>query len=340
MKRNIVLIISAAVLLTSWSLFRAFGYYEWASAYKGLLRILLFIFAGVFSGNILEYTGIIVRLSFLGKFLIRLSGLPADCLQPVLLSFVSVAAANGALKNLIDRKKITEIQLIFTTIINNFVRTTIQLNRVIIGIIALLGWIGAAFIAIRFFVSFIYVIFASLLSKRYASTRVAGKLSQEKPTHPLVQRDSIPSVIWKSLLKTRNVLSGIVIFLIPIYWGVYYLNVSGIFERLNRSLPESLGAVFPSDSLPIIAAQFNHVLSASSIAATMVGAGEISGIMALVSLLIGSILVAPVRILKHSLPGYLGVYSPLLGTKILLLNTTAKALITLIIIVIIYLLFL
>ncbi len=340
MKRNIVLIISTAVLLISWFLFRIFGNYEWARAYKGLLRILIFIFAGVFSGNLLEYTGVIGRLTFLGKFLIRLSGLPADCLQPVLLSFVSVAAANGALKNLMDRKKITKIQLIFTTIINNFVRTTIQLNRVAIGIIALLGWVGAAFILIRFFVAFIYVFFASLFSKRYALKSVKDWQWSEKSTHPSFQREAIPSIIGKSLLKTRNVMSGIVIFLIPIYWGVYYLNVSGIFERMNRSLPASLGALFPSDSLPIIAAQFNHVLSASSIAATMVGAGEISGIMALVSLLIGSILVAPVRILKHSLPGYLGVYSPLLGTKILLLNTTVKALITLIIIVIIYLLLL
>jgi hypothetical protein len=340
MKRNIVLIISAAVLFISWSLFKFFGNYEWARAYKGLLRILLFIFAGVFSGNLLEYTGVIGRLSFLGKFLIRLSGLPADCLQPVLLSFVSVAGANAALKNLMDRKKITEIQLIFTTIINNFVRTTIQLNRVAIGIIALLGWVGVAFIAIRFFVSFIYVFFASLLSKRYSSKSVKVRQFEEETAYPLVQREGIPSAILNSLLKTRNVLSGIVIFLIPIYWGVYYLNVSGIFKRLNQSLPESLGALFPSDSLPIIASQFNHVLSASSIAATMVGAGEISGIMALVSLLIGSILVAPVRILKHSLPGYLGIYSPLLGTKILLLNTTVKALITLIIIVVIYLLFL
>jgi hypothetical protein len=340
MKRNVVLVISAAVLLFSWALFRAYGNYELAGAYRGLLRILLFIFAGVFSGNLLDYTGVIGRLAFLGKFLIRLSGLPAECLQPVLLSFVSVAGANGALKNLMDRKKITEIQLLYTTIINNFVRTTIQLNRVAIGIIALLGWVGAAFIAIRFFVSFIYVFFASLLSKRYASKVTQGGLSAEKSTHPPAGRESILNIIGKSLLKTRNVMAGIVVFLIPIYWGVYYLNASGIFERLNSSLPGSLGALFPSDSLPIIAAQFNHVLSASSIAATMVSAGEISGIMALVSLLIGSILVAPVRILKHSLPGYLGVYSPLLGTKILLLNTTAKAFITLIIIVIIYLLFL
>ena len=61
-----------------------------------------------------------------------------------------------------------------------------------------------------------------------------------------------------------------------------------------------------------------------------------SGKMVLIILLIGSVLSMPIRTIRHSLPGYIGVLSVKKGTMLLLINQLSRTILTLIAIIFIF----
>ena len=88
----------------------------------------------------------------------------------------------------------------------------------------------------------------------------------------------------------------------------------GFLCRINTSF-------MPMESLSVIILSFAaEFTSGFAAAGALLEAGVLTIKQTVVALLIGNILAFPVRALRHQLPRYIGIFSPKMGTQILLMG--------------------
>ena len=129
--------------------------------------------------------------------------------------------------------------------------------------------------------------------------------------------------IWqriKSRLPRR--IAGIAVYVVPIYILVYILNVMGMFQLLRETLSDFVVTTFmPMESLSVIILSFAaEFTSGFAAAGALLEAGVLTIKQTVLALLIGNILAFPVRAIRHQLPRYIGIFSPKMGTQLLLLG--------------------
>ena len=77
----------------------------------------------------------------------------------------------------------------------------------------------------------------------------------------------------------------------------------------------------PMESLSVIILSFAaEFTSGFAAAGALLEAGVLTIKQTVIALLIGNILAFPMRTLRHQLPRYIGIYSPKMGSQILLLG--------------------
>jgi hypothetical protein len=103
---------------------------------------------------------------------------------------------------------------------------------------------------------------------------------------------------------------------------VYILNIMGMFQLLRESLSGFVVTTFmPMESLSVIILSFAaEFTSGFAAAGALLEAGVLTIKQTVLALLIGNILAFPVRAIRHQLPRYIGIFSPKMGTQLLLLG--------------------
>ena len=270
---------------------------------------------------------------FPGKILVNYAHLPQQCITGILLSLVSSNSSNAAIRELYENKQINNKELYFSVIISSFFSSISHFPTIFIPLISILGWPGALFISIRILVSFLYMLTAILISRK-----VNPKIDISTPNEMKQFKINLDlkKIFEVSLTRSKKLLKKITLIVMPMYILIAIHNYYKIFNQINFLLPAAIKNILPSSSYLIIAAQFNHLLSGASIAAVMMQNQELSGKMVLITLLIGSVLSTPIRTIRHSLPGYIGILSPKKGIKLLLINQLSRTILTVIIIVFIF----
>ncbi|MFO8085778.1 MAG: nucleoside recognition protein, partial [Desulfobacterales bacterium] len=77
----------------------------------------------------------------------------------------------------------------------------------------------------------------------------------------------------------------------------------------------------PVEALSVVILSFVAEFSSGFAAAgALLDAGVISTKETVLALLLGNVIAFPVRALRHQLPRYMGIFSPVMGAKILLLG--------------------
>jgi len=104
------------------------------------------------------------------------------------------------------------------------------------------------------------------------------------------------------------------IYLIPTYVLMAVLEYSGAFKALAAAVPGLCSFSFlPVESAVIIPAQAMSLYNGAIAAANYVDTGVISSKQAVLVILIGSLVTAPIRTLKHAMPTYIAVLGPKAG---------------------------
>jgi hypothetical protein len=113
---------------------------------------------------------------------------------------------------------------------------------------------------------------------------------------------------------------GIAIYVLPIYIAVFLVNFAGGFDFINKVLTTYFVTTFiPVDSLSVVILGFTaEFTSGFAAAGALMNEGVISVPQTALALLAGNIVAFPIRALRHQLPRYAGIFSPVLGLKILL----------------------
>ena len=286
-----------------------------------LARLMLFITLGLFIGQIIEASGWIRAMAVLARPLFRFGRLGDHCSAAFTAAFFSGVTANAMLLDFFKEGHITRRQLFLSNFINQLPAFFLHLPTTFFIVIPLTGRAGALY----FLITFLAVILRTILFL------VCGRLvlpPWEKDAE--VARDRAPAGkksvmtnIWQRI-KTRlpRRIARITVYVVPIYALVFVLNAMGLFKLLREALAGYVVTSFmPMESLSVIILSFAaEFTSGFAAAGALLEAGVLTVKQTVLALLIGNILAFPVRALRHQLPRYIGIFSPKMGTQLLLLG--------------------
>ena len=286
-----------------------------------LTRLMLFITIGLLIGQIIEASGWTKTLAAVARPLFRFGRLGDHCGDAFTAAFFSGVTANAMLLSFFKDGKITRKQLFLSNFINQLPAFFLHLPTTFFIVIPLTGRAGG----IYFLITFSSVILRTVLFLVYGHFGLSpaaheGELAK---TGELSSKAKKFKDVWqriKSRLPRR--LAGIAVYVVPIYILVYTLNVMGMFQLLRESLSGFVVTAFmPMESLSVIILSFAaEFTSGFAAAGALLEAGVLSIKQTVIALLIGNILAFPVRALRHQLPRYIGIFSPKMGSQILLLG--------------------
>ncbi len=286
-----------------------------------LTRLMLVITIGLIIGQIIEATGWTKTLAALARPLFRFGRLGDHCGAAFTAAFFSGVAANAMLLNSYQDGKITRKQLFLSNFVNQLPAFFLHLPTTFFIVIPLTGWAGG----IYFLITFAAVILRTVLFLVYGHFELSPAViedgqaeSGESSRKAKTFKDAWQRI--KSLLPRR--IAGIAVYVIPIYILVYILNAMGTFQLLRETLSGFVVTAFmPMESLSVIILSFAaEFTSGFAAAGALLEAGVLTIKQTVIALLIGNILAFPVRALRHQLPRYIGIFSPKMGSQILLLG--------------------
>ena len=117
--------------------------------------------------------------------------------------------------------------------------------------------------------------------------------------------------------------------MIPVYVLFFLFNRYGLFTQLEELIatkawflnwlnPQSFGIVILH-----VTTEFSAGLAAASV---LLAENSLSAREVVLALLVGNILAAPIRAIRHQLPYYTGIYSPALALQLVAISQFARGL--------------
>ena len=287
-----------------------------------LTRLMLFITIGLLVGQIIEVSGWIKPMAVLARPLFRFGHLGDHCSAAFTTAFFSGVSANAMLLDFFTEGYITRRQLFLSNFINQLPAFFLHLPTTFFIVIPLTGWAGALYFLITFMAVLLRTVLFLVCGRLMLPSPAKNKGGAAAQTTPASKKKAW-SDIWnriKSRLPRR--FARITVYVIPIYTLVYVLNAMGIFKVLREALAGYVvTSVMPMESLSVIILSFAaEFTSGFAAAGALLEAGVLTVKQTVLALLIGNILAFPVRALRHQLPRYIGIFSPRMGTQILLMG--------------------
>ncbi len=286
-----------------------------------LVRLMAFITLGLLIGQIIEAAGWIKTMAVTARPLFRFGRLGNHCSAAFTAAFFSGVTANAMLLDFLKEGHITRSQLFLSNFINQLPAFFLHLPTTFFIVVPLTGWAGVLYFLITFLAVFLrtilFLVYGRLMLtplENKAESLDAGTIKAQKPAY---------GEIWKRL-RTRlpRRIARITVYVVPIYTLVFILNAMGLFKLLREAMAGYVvTTIMPMESLSVIILSFAaEFTSGFAAAGALLEAGVLTIKQTVLALLIGNILAFPVRALRHQLPRYMGIFSPRMGTQILLMG--------------------
>jgi hypothetical protein len=286
-----------------------------------LTRLMLFVVLGLIIGQVIEASGWIRPMAVLARPLFRFGRLGDHCSAAFTAAFFSGVTANAMLLDFFKDGHITRRQLFLSNFINQLPAFFLHLPTTFFIVIPLTGWAGVLY----FLITFLAVVLRTILLLvfgRLALPPVEAPAGISHTAAPQGKKD-----LWSAIgqrLKSRlpRRVARIAVYVVPIYSLVFILNAMGLFQQLREALAGYVVTSFmPMESLSVIILSFAaEFTSGFAAAGALLEAGVLTVKQTVLALLIGNILAFPIRALRHQLPRYIGIFSPKMGTQLLLLG--------------------
>ena len=146
--------------------------------------------------------------------------------------------------------------------------------------------------------------------------------------------------VWQATReKFFTRLYGILVITIPVFVAVFLAQEGGLFTWLKNHLTLLLqGSQIPVEAVSILI--FSLAAEAAggfAAAGALLASQALSPAAVLFTLILGTIISSPMRAVRHQMPFYLGVYTPKLGLRLMILSQLFRTLSLLPFILLIYL---
>ena len=283
-----------------------------------LTRLVFFIGAGLALGQVIEASGWTRYLAFVAGPLFRFGHLGSRCSAAFTTAFFSGAAANAMLLEFYQEGRISRRELFLTNLVNQLPAFFLHLPTTFFIVIPLTGWAGGLYFMLTFLAALLrtaaFLVYGHLrLPARGAPARAAAVREPRRPPEPVLQA-------LRRKLPVR--LTGVLVFVVPIYVAVFMVNAAGLFTLLQHRLADFVATRFiPMEALSLVVLSFAaEFTSGFAAAGALLESGVLTIKQTVMALLIGNIVAFPIRALRHQLPRYVGIFAPKMGTQLLLLG--------------------
>ncbi|HOS67322.1 MAG TPA: nucleoside recognition domain-containing protein, partial [Methanoculleus sp.] len=273
-----------------------------------MVNAVLLVIAGVILANILAETGIFSRLSSFTGPLCRFSGLSDACVLSIVAMGVNATAGKSMLAEYYRDGKVTEREVIPVLIMGAFpvvlgeslFRVQLPTALVLLGPV-----VGGVYTGLNLFSSGIQALFALLYSRRFLAG--SGRAPPPVPSAAalMLNREVVISGCRKAVPTLRRVvpvtLAALVVFSL--------LSATGVMDGIAAAFDPLLRAFgLPGESAAALVAQFLHFSAGYAIVASLLDGGVLTFETALVTLVIGSMVVITMIYVKYSVPLYLSLF--------------------------------
>ena len=283
-------------------------------------RLLILILLGLVIGQIIESTGWTNKLAVLARPMFRFGNLGSHCSAAFTTAFISGVASNAMLFGYYKDGYISRTQLYLANFINHLPAYFLHLPTTFFIVFPLTGRAGLIYFGITLTATLLrttfFVIYGHFLvapvQEGVSEDSGAGETQKRK-------KQSIQEAL-RSKIPAR--ITTIVIWVLPIYTAVFLLNQLGLFARANQLLSSYFVTGFiPIEALSVVILSFAaEFTSGFAAAGALLDSGVITVKQTVAALIIGNVLAFPLRALRHQLPRYIGIFSPKMGTQILLMG--------------------
>ncbi len=322
-KQTISFFITAFVIFLSSFYIEAFSFYYLAEKLLyPLFRLIAFISIGLFIGQTIEAAGWTHYIAFIAKPLFRFGKLGKLESAAFSVAFFSGTVANAILFDGYKEGKISKRSLFITNIVNHLPAYFLHLPSTVFIVLPLTGLAGVYYFLITF-VATIFRVITTLLFNRlfFKNTNLVldSQNIEQKKQYKRVE-NILTQSFWKKILeKLIYRLNSILVFVIPIYTLVFVLNAIGAFAWTKNALSLFMMSKFvPIESLSIVIVSFiAEFTSGFATAGALMTTGVLTLKQTTIALLMGNIVAFPIRALRHQLPRYMGIFSPIMGLQLL-----------------------
>ncbi len=286
-----------------------------------LARLMGFIMVGLFVGQLLEASGWTGMLAWAARPFFRFGRLGDRCAAAFMAAFVSGVTANAMLLDYYQEGNISRKQLFLSNFINQFPAFFLHLPTTFFIVIPLTGWAGGLY----FLITFVAVVLRTFGFLVYGhlnpAMQVAARSGAYEPLPDTAPKRSV--AFWQIVSqKLPRRLSGVTVYIVPIYIAVFLVNSLGVFAAARTWMAQfATSAVIPVESLSLVVLSFAaEFTSGFAAAGALMDAGVLTVKQTVIALLIGNIIAFPIRAVRHQLPRYMGIFAPKMGLQLLLLG--------------------
>jgi len=276
-----------------------------------LLELSLFISIGIFLGQILEISGSMRLLSVLTLPITTIGKIRREAGPAFLMALQSGAVANSMLVSQRDQGSLDNRELYTSVYVVSALSLFAHLPTFVIPIGVAFGWEATvALFSVRFTAIAVQILVTLLLSRllirRFLPSGQFVRPNELVSVREVRQRQGgFWITVWK---RSKKTLRRLLTYLIPTFILLAGLEYFGFFKWLAETVPALFTFRFlPAESLVIIPAQALSLYNGAIAAANFIDAGQITTHQAVIVILFGSMVTAPVRTLRHAMPTYVAI---------------------------------
>jgi len=296
----------------------------WTGLGWPLCRLVGFLSLGLFIALLIETLNWTRAMAVLATPLVRWSRLRDVSGASFSLAFFSGAAANAMLAEQYDAGTLSRRELVLSNLFNSMPTYLLHLPTMFFTMLPFIGKSAVAYLGLTLLAATLRTGFIVLLGRLTLPRLPEGCVTcllDEK-------RTGFRSALRKAWGRFRKRIRRLLLYSIPVYVLIYFLNVYGLFDALQRLMAEksALLGFLPPEAIGIVVFQVIAESSAGlATAGALLQAGNLTGAEVILALLVGNILSTPMRAFRHQLPFYAGIFKPALAGRLILYNQLLRA---------------
>ncbi len=286
----------------------------WRALIRPMIRLTLFISAGLFIGQVIEAMAWTHRITTLIRPLTRWGRMTDPMGAAFITAFFSGTAALAMLHSFHDEGRMSGRDLSVAVLLNTFPSYFLHLPTTVFVILPLVGKAGAIYLCLTFLAALLRLQVVLLINRFIQPVAKGDPIGRE------AKGKSRGDIMRATIRKFRSRLGRILTITLPVYLIVAVISDMGFFDWLKQSLAGGvISRVIPLETVSVIvfslAAEFTSGYAA---AGALLEAGSLSTYQAAMALVLGNVIASPVRAIRHQLPYYLGIFRPRVGALLLL----------------------
>ncbi|MEA3325381.1 MAG: hypothetical protein U9Q37_09685 [Euryarchaeota archaeon] len=307
-----------------------------------MAKIVPIIAIGILATNYAVNIGLIRKFDRLVHPISKRTNISGVSALSVVTCTFSVTAAYSMLSEELTARRISEREVIATTLISSFPGILSHLFTYFLPVvIPILGFTtGVIYISLRGFVALMKTCLGFVFARIWlGGNAIAFSPDRSSAYHQVPEPDNgsasgNSSSAWnKSVKTTYRMLKRIVPVMFITLFLVAFLMERGIFQEVSGIIDPVTDILGLESEVALVSAtEILNTYSGLILAGSFFDTGALSAKGVLIALMFGNVISFSARFAKHSLPLHVSLFGPKLGSKIVAINGAATLVLDIVII--------